>query len=135
MLGSPRLKSEPVAGSNDAGSWPIQGLPEASVKSAIQTILVPIAEGVIDVNEDLLETLPRNRLSILTIHQAKGLEFPVTIVDAGSDGADLRSFKDFKRYPSRAAAAHLFEDVLRPFSALGAPARPALERAFDDLVR
>jgi DNA helicase-2/ATP-dependent DNA helicase PcrA len=117
------------------GQVPIQGLPEASVKSAIQTILVPIAEGSIDVNEDLLETLPRNRLSILTIHQAKGLEFPVTIVDVGSDGADLRSFKDFKRYPSRPAPAHLAEDVLRPFSLMGAPARPALERAFDDLVR
>ena len=65
------------------GSLPIEGLPEASVKAAIQSILVPIAEGAIDVNEDLLDTLPRDRISILTIHQAKGLEFPLTIVDVG----------------------------------------------------
>lgn len=117
------------------GKIPLDGLPAASVKAVIQSILVPIAEGAIDVNEDLLETLPRDRLSMLTIHQAKGLEFPITIVDVGSDGTDLRSFPKFKRYPDRPASAHMHEDTLREFSDLGRPARPALDRAFDDLVR
>jgi DNA helicase II / ATP-dependent DNA helicase PcrA len=106
-----------------------------SVKSAIQTVFVPLVEGVIDINEDLLDTLPRDRISILTIHQAKGLEFPVTIVDVGSDGENLNSFRKNRRYPDNAAPAHLYEDELRKYSLMGPPKRSGLDRAFDDLVR
>jgi len=31
----------------------------------------------------LLETLPSDRINILSIHQSKGLEFPFVVVDAG----------------------------------------------------
>jgi DNA helicase-2/ATP-dependent DNA helicase PcrA len=117
------------------GSIPLTDHAEKSVRSAIQTILLPIAEGSIEVNEDLLETLPRDRVSVLTVHQAKGLEFPITIVDVGSDAGNLNSFRAFKRYPDQPAAAERFEDELRPFCELGRPARSALNRAFDDLVR
>jgi ATP-dependent DNA helicase UvrD/PcrA len=60
-------------------------LPERSVMELLRNFLGPIASGTIKINEELLETFPRDRLSILSIHQAKGLEFPLTIVDVGSD--------------------------------------------------
>ena len=51
---------------------------ERSVKEAIWSIFVPLATGAIDIDEDLLENLPKNRLNFMSIHQSKGLEFPLT---------------------------------------------------------
>jgi DNA helicase-2/ATP-dependent DNA helicase PcrA len=111
-----------------------QGLSNASVKELLRDFLSPIAEGVVDVNEELLETFPRDRLSILSIHQSKGLEFPLTIVDVGSDFKDRRA-PAFKRMPTGGGPAHRMEDLLRSYSPLGVPARSQLDRAFDDLYR
>ena len=111
-----------------------QGLSDASVKELLRDFLAPIAEGVIDVNEELMETFPRDRLSILSIHQSKGLEFPLTIVDVGSDFKDLRA-PAFKRMPAAGGPPHRMEDLLRPHSPLGVPARTQIDRAFDDLYR
>ena len=47
--------------------------------------MVPVATNSVDINEDLLETVPSDRINILSIHQSKGLEFPLVIVDVGSD--------------------------------------------------
>ena len=76
-----------------------RGLSDASVKELLRDFLAPIAEGVVDVNEELMDTFPRDRLSVLSIHQSKGLEFPITIVDVGSDFKDLRA-PSFKRFPT-----------------------------------
>jgi DNA helicase-2/ATP-dependent DNA helicase PcrA len=111
-----------------------QGLSDASVKELLRDFLAPIAEGVVDVNEELMETFPRDRLSILSIHQSKGLEFPLTIVDVGSDFKDLRA-PAFKRMPIGGGPSHRMEDLLRPHSPLGVPARTQVDRAFDDLYR
>jgi DNA helicase-2/ATP-dependent DNA helicase PcrA len=111
-----------------------QGLSDASVKELLRDFLAPIAEGVVDVNEELMETFPRDRLSILSIHQSKGLEFPLTIVDVGSDFKDLRA-PAFKRMPASGGPPHRMEDLLRPHSPLGVPARTQVDRAFDDLYR
>jgi DNA helicase-2/ATP-dependent DNA helicase PcrA len=111
-----------------------QRLSDASVKELLRDFLAPIAEGVVDVNEELMETFPRDRLSILSIHQSKGLEFPLTIVDVGSDFKDLRA-PAFKRMPTGGGPAHRMEDLLRPHSPLGVPARTQVDRAFDDLYR
>lgn len=111
-----------------------QGLSDASVKELLRDFLAPIAEGVVDVNEELMETFPRDRLSILSIHQSKGLEFPLMIVDVGSDFKDLRA-PAFKRMPTGGGPAHRMEDLLRPHSPLGVPARAQVDRAFDDLYR
>jgi DNA helicase-2/ATP-dependent DNA helicase PcrA len=111
-----------------------QGLSDASVKELLRDFLAPIAEGVVDVNEELMETFPRDRLSILSIHQSKGLEFPLTIVDVGSDFKDLRA-PAFKRMPAAGGPPHRMEDLLRPHSPLGIPARSQQDRAFDDLYR
>jgi len=111
-----------------------QGLSAASVKELLRDFLAPIADGVVDVNEELMETFPRDRLSILSIHQSKGLEFPLTIVDVGSDFKDLRA-PSFKRMPASGGPPHRMEDLLRPLSPLGVPTRTQIDRAFDDLYR
>jgi DNA helicase II / ATP-dependent DNA helicase PcrA len=111
-----------------------QGLSDASVQELLRLFLGPIADGVVDVNEDLMDTFPRDHLSILSIHQSKGLEFPLTIVDVGSDFKDLRS-PAFKRMPTGGSAPHRMEDLLRVHSPLGVPGRSPRDRAFDDLYR
>jgi DNA helicase-2/ATP-dependent DNA helicase PcrA len=110
-------------------------LEENSVRSAIWDIFVPLASGAIDIDEDLLETLPRDRLNVLSIHQAKGLEFPFVIVDVGSDFRTNHHTQAFKRFPRNGGGTCSLEDELRPFSPLGVPHRNALDRAFDDLTR
>src|SRR5262249_42361866 len=91
--------------------------------------------GTIKVNEDLMEAFPRDRLCVLSIHQAKGLEFPLTIVDVGSDFKNNHWGHAFKRFPADGGTPHVMEDLLRPYSDLAAPSRPGPDRAFDDLYR
>lgn len=110
-------------------------LGDASIKELLRDFLAPIASGTIKVNEDLLEAFPRDRLSILSIHQAKGLEFPLTIVDVGSDFRRNHPANAFKRYPRDGGPPHRMEDLLRSHTVLGTPARSAIDRAFDDLYR
>jgi DNA helicase-2/ATP-dependent DNA helicase PcrA len=104
-----------------------------SRQEVLTDILAPIASGVIDVTEELLETLPPDRLSIMSFHQAKGLEFPITIVDIGSHR--LPKNLRFPDDPERLPADCRLEDELRQYSELGKPQRSAVDRAFDDLIR
>lgn len=108
---------------------------EPSIREALWNIFMPIATGAIEINEDLLETLPSDRLNIMSIHQAKGLEFPLVIVDVGSDFRRNHPAHAFKRFPDNGGKSCNMEDELRPYSPLGTPQRPALDRAFDDLIR
>ena len=111
------------------------GLGEASVKELLRDFLGPVAGGIVGVNEELLETFPRDRLSILSIHQSKGLEFPLTIVDVGSDFRSDHRAHAFKRFPQEGGAPHRMEDLVRKHSSLGSPSRSQVDRAFDDLYR
>jgi DNA helicase-2/ATP-dependent DNA helicase PcrA len=106
-----------------------------SVKAAIWDIFVPLATGAIDLAEELIEEFPRDRLNILSIHQSKGLEFPLTIVDVGSDFRTNNHMQAFKRFPRDGARSHRLEDVLRRYSRFAPHARAPRDRAFDDLVR
>lgn len=112
-----------------------KGLADASVKELLRDFLGPIAGGSVSVNEELIEAFPRDRLSILSIHQSKGLEFPLVIVDVGSDFRSNHKAHRFKRFPDGGGTPHRMEDLLRPFSALAAPKRSQTDRAFDDLYR
>lgn len=111
------------------------GLSEASVKELIRDFLGPIASGMQDVDEDLIGSFPRDRLSVLSIHQSKGLEFPIVIVDVGSDFKSNHKAHAFKRFPRAGAPAHRMEDLFRPHTPLGAETRGQVDRAFDDLIR
>ncbi len=109
-----------------------------SIKEAYWNIFIPLATGVIELNEELIETFPRNRLSILSIHQAKGLEFPMVIVDVSSDFKSNHYSQRFKRFPDpkRVGETYSMEDEVRRFSPLqNFPIGSKLDRAFDDLVR
>lgn len=110
-------------------------LSQASVKELLRDFLGPIASGTQDVDEDLIGSFPRDRLSVLSIHQSKGLEFPITIVDVGSDFRSNHPANAFKRFPSDGSTAHRMEDLLRPHTPLGPERRGQIDRAFDDLIR
>lgn len=116
----------------DANAPDLEG---KSIKDAIRGIFVPLATGAIDINEDLLETIPSNRLPIMSIHQAKGLEYPLVIVDVGSEFKQEHHTQAFKRYPREGGRMCRMEDEIRPFSPLQAPHRSGVDRAFDDLTR
>ncbi|MGE5610091.1 MAG: UvrD-helicase domain-containing protein [Bacillota bacterium] len=108
-----------------------------SVLRAINDIFVPLAESDVEVDEEIMPSVPRNRLNFMTIHQAKGLEFPLVIVDVASDYRTNHPKNRFRRFPEQPSAVQRMEDDLAPYCGIGAlrVARPALERTFDDLVR
>jgi DNA helicase-2/ATP-dependent DNA helicase PcrA len=106
-----------------------------SVKDALWHTFMPLASGAIEVNEDLYDTLAPDRFNIMSIHQAKGLEFPLVVVDVGSEFKRAHPAQAFKRFPRRPSKDCEMEDDLRPFSPLGRPTRSGLDRTFDDLVR
>lgn len=108
-----------------------------SVKKAITDIFAPIAESAIDIDEDIMTHVPRDRLQFMTIHQAKGLEFPFVIVDVSSDYRTNNVRQRFKRFPEEPSAVQNLEDELSGFCEIGPlrQARSGLERTFDDLMR
>lgn len=110
-------------------------LSDKSVEELLRDFLGPIAAGSVDVDEELIPSFPRDQLSVLSIHQAKGLEFPLTIVDVGSDFRNNHQAHAFKRFPAGGGATQRLEDAFRPFSPLGRPGRGQRDRAVDDLIR
>ncbi|MDI6449102.1 UvrD-helicase domain-containing protein [Anaerobaca lacustris] len=110
---------------------------EKSVLRAILDIMVPLAENSIEVDEEIMPHVPRDRLPIMTIHQAKGLEFPLVIVDVSSDYMVNHPKQRFRRYPEAAGSVQLLENDLGPYSSIGGlrTARADLARTSDDLIR
>lgn len=106
-----------------------------SIKDAYWNIFVPLATGAIKVDEGLLDTLPDNRINIMSIHQSKGLEFPLVIVDVCSDFRNKHRMNAFKRFPEDGGKSCTMEDEIRTCSPLGKPTRSGRDRAFDDLTR
>jgi DNA helicase-2/ATP-dependent DNA helicase PcrA len=110
---------------------------DRSVRDALMNIMVPLAENSVEVDEEIMPQIPRNRLPIMTIHQAKGLEFPLVIVDVSSDYTTNHRTQRFRRFPESPTSTQLFEDDTAPYCGIGAlrTVRSALARSFDDLVR
>lgn len=106
-----------------------------SILHLLRFFLLPIAENTVSIDESLIENLPHDHLNVLSIHQSKGLEFPLVIVDVGSDLQQARRSNAFRRFPAGPSAPHLLEDILRPHSPLGTATRDGTDRAFDDLCR
>ncbi|MCR4414635.1 MAG: DEAD/DEAH box helicase [Thermoguttaceae bacterium] len=108
-----------------------------SVREAIRTIFEPIAQGAVDVDEEIMPYVPRNYFPIMTIHQAKGLEFPLVIVDVGSDFRTNHASQRRSRAPTAGDAVHRVEDDVVNYCAIGRlrTRRSSLDRAWDDLRR
>lgn len=107
-----------------------------SRQSFIRDALLPIAENEVRVDEDIMPSVPRTHLQFMTIHQAKGLEFPLVIVDVGSRFKTNHHTQKFLRFPSKASNVVIMEDDVEPY--LAAPLRSGrdpLDRSFDDLMR
>ncbi len=106
-----------------------------SVLEAIWNIFIPLSTGGIGIEESLLETLPDDRINVLSIHQSKGLEFPLVIVDVGSrfKTNDIRTQR--LRFPKGLKDELTIEDSIRKHSALGQSMRSEKDRSFDDLTR
>lgn len=108
-----------------------------SVRAILRDVLAPIAESSIDVDEEIMPHVPRGRFPIMTIHQAKGLEFPLVIVDVASDYKTNHPKNRFRRFPESPSSVQNIEDDFAPFCQIGPlrQARTGLQRSFDDLVR
>lgn len=108
---------------------------KASILEAIWNIFLPIATGDVSIDEALLETLPENRLNIMSIHQSKGLEFPLVIVDVGSKFKrnDVRTQN--QRFPKKEPEYTIMEESIRKYSELGESDRSEKDKSFDDLTR
>jgi len=84
---------------------------DRSVNSALQDVFGPIAEGAVDVDEEILPHVPRDCFTLMTIHQAKGLEYPLVVVDVASDFSRDHPKQRFRR--TRSAVHRTFEDLIR----------------------
>jgi DNA helicase-2/ATP-dependent DNA helicase PcrA len=106
-----------------------------SILEAIWNIFIPLSTGGIQIDESLLETLPDDRVNVLSIHQSKGLEFPLVIVDVGSKFKDNHIKTQGQRFPKKEPENITIEDSIRQYSELGLSQRSEKDRAFDDLTR
>ncbi|MDL2270862.1 ATP-dependent helicase [Methanobrevibacter sp. OttesenSCG-928-I08] len=106
-----------------------------SIEEALWNIFIPIATGGVEIDENLLETLPEDRINIMSIHQSKGLEFPLVVVDVGSKFETNTKSNQILRFPKYKNDNDSLEDRIRNFSSLNKIERPREDKAFDDLTR
>lgn len=106
-----------------------------SVLEAIWNIFIPLSTGGVKVNESHYETLPDDRINVLSIHQSKGLEFPLVIVDVGSKFKTTDNRTQILRFPKSLDDKITIEDTIRKHSSLGQSERSEKDRSFDDLTR
>ena len=106
-----------------------------SILEAIWNIFIPIATGGVSIDESLLETLPDNRINVLSIHQSKGLEFPLVIVDVGSQFNKNKVNTRNLRFPKVSKDNFTIEESLREYTSLNDDERSEEDKLFDDLTR
>ena len=108
-----------------------------SVQNAIRMVFEAIADEIVDVDEEIMPDVPRDRFPLMTVHQAKGLEFPLVVLDVGSDYQRAHPTQAASRYPREGDTVHVREDDVADFSPVGLmrSSRAAVDRAWDDLRR
>jgi DNA helicase II / ATP-dependent DNA helicase PcrA len=109
---------------------------ELSRMAIIRDALASIAQDEVEVDEEIMPSVPRNRLHVMTIHQSKGLEYPVVIVDVGSHFKTDHHSQRFLRFPENPSNVVRMESDLE--ATLESPLRghrTDIDRTFDDLVR
>ena len=110
---------------------------DRSLGGVYYDLIRPLATGEADVDEDILPDVPRNVFPMMTIHQAKGLEFPLVMVDVASDFKSDHPKNRFKRFPVEPSGTARLEDALADYTEIGPlrTARSGLDRTFEDLIR
>ena len=106
-----------------------------SILEAIWNIFVPISTGGVNIDESSFETLPSDRINVLSIHQSKGLEFPLVIVDVGSQFDKNKVNTRNLRFPKVDSEKTSFEESIMEYSELNETLRSEQDKAFDDLTR
>lgn len=115
-----------------------QGVHDAnSVRAAIREVFENIANGDAEVDEEIMPYVPRRYFPIMTVHQAKGLEFPLVVVDVGSDFKTNSHVQRAFRCPEEPDQVHEIEQIVAPFCPVGnfRIQRDPVDRAWDDLRR
>lgn len=108
-----------------------------TVNQVFWHILVPIASGAIDIDDDMFDVDLEDNVNIMSIHQSKGLEFDVVVVDVGSDIFNNSSSTAFKRFPRNGGITHNLENYLKDYSTISYDYDKVsgLDKAFNDLIR
>lgn len=108
-----------------------------SVEAALRDFLAPLADGDIDIDEEIFADVPRACLNMMTIHQAKGLEFPLVLVDVSTDFKGNYVAQRFKRFPENPSSTVELEEAFAPFTSIGPlrQHRTPIQRTFEDIVR
>jgi DNA helicase-2/ATP-dependent DNA helicase PcrA len=108
-----------------------------TVNQVFWHILVPIASGAIDIDDDMFDVDLEDNVNIMSIHQSKGLEFDVVIVDVGSDIFNNSPSTSFKRFPRNGGVTHNLENYLKDYSTISYDYDKVsgLDKAFNDLIR
>lgn len=99
-------------------------------------ILVPIASGAIEIDDDMFDINLEENVNIMSIHQSKGLEFDIVIVDVGSDIFNNSSSTAFKRFPKKGDRTHNIENYLKAYSSTNySDDTLGIDKSFNDLIR
>jgi DNA helicase-2/ATP-dependent DNA helicase PcrA len=108
-----------------------------SVQQAIRAVFESFATESVDVDEEIMPYVPRNYFPLMTVHQAKGLEFPLVIVDVGSDFRTNHHTQRRARCPDQGDSVHVVESDVAQYCPIGAlrTTRSDLDRAWDDIRR
>lgn len=108
-----------------------------TVNQVFWHILVPIASGAIDIDDDMFDVDLEDNVNIMSIHQSKGLEFDVVVVDVGSDIFNNSLSTAFKRFPRNGGITHNLENYLKDYSTISYDYDKVsgLDKAFNDLIR
>lgn len=98
-------------------------------------ILVSIANGDLQINEEIIENIPDNRFNFMSIHQSKGLEFPLVFVDVCSMYEKNSAAQRIYRFPEAIRGTYGVESHLLPLMHSPPDNRTPLDHNFDDLIR
>lgn len=109
---------------------------QASIKEFYRLVIYPLLEDALGVDETLFFSVSADRrFNIMTIHQAKGLEYPITIVDVSSDFDGNYAAQRNKRFPDREDETSILERILSEYSEDIHTVRSGVDMQFDDLIR
>lgn len=106
-------------------------------QQVLSHILVPIATGAINIDDDMFDFDLEENVNVMSIHQSKGLEFDVVIVDVGSDIFNNQSSSSFKRFPKNGGFSYNIEQYLKAYSPMNKMSHgiSGVDEAFNDLIR